>query len=214
MLNLPNVVPISTPVKNEPAPSLFSSTRPTSSAGTALFDDNRSMDSFSSGRSPPPLLYGAHYHQSYQPYYPPNPSNPHILHPHISPLHNPTISSRFSSYAPGTVHTSSPATFAQPQPQFASPSPQIPPQPTYHAQPPPSAMPSGGYPGMGMAPNPPGFAPPPQAPPIPQVMSQQTQGFISLVNELAMKHRKLLTWQQTKVGQQHMPEWTMWLSGK
>jgi hypothetical protein len=133
----------------------------------------------------------------------------------MQPLHNQTMPPRFPSYLPGVlgaVQTASPATFAQPQPLHGTPTPQMPPQPTYHTQPPPSAMPSSGYPGLGMPPNPPGFAP--QVPPMPAAMPQQTQGFISLVNELAMKHRKQLAWQQAKVGQQHMPEWTMWLSSK
>jgi hypothetical protein len=73
-------------------------------------------------------------------------------------------------------------------------------------------MPPSGYPGMAMQPPNPGFAPASSAAaPAPVVVSQQTQGFISLINELAMKNRRTITWQQAKVGQQHMPEWTMWL---
>ncbi|CAE6443978.1 unnamed protein product [Rhizoctonia solani] len=116
------------------------------------------------------------------------------------------------SSGPGPVHTSNPATFAQPQPMYNTPPPPatIPSQTVYPTQP-PGAMPLGGYPGMGMPQNP-GFVPPAVAPPVPVSASQQNQGYISLVNELAMKNRRSITWQQAKVGQQHMPEWTMWLS--
>ncbi|KAH7334231.1 hypothetical protein B0J17DRAFT_672652 [Rhizoctonia solani] len=86
----------------------------------------------------------------------------------------------------------------------------MPSQAGYPTQP-PSAIPLGGYPGMGMPQNP-GFAPPAVPPPIPVSAAQPAQGYISLVNELAMKNRRTITWQQAKVGQQHMPEWTMWLS--
>ncbi|KAG9076727.1 hypothetical protein FS749_010596 [Ceratobasidium sp. UAMH 11750] len=46
---------------------------------------------------------------------------------------------------------------------------------------------------------------------MPPLPTQQTQGFISLFNELAMKNRMITSWQQQKTGQQHIPEWTMWL---
>ncbi|KAJ1301738.1 hypothetical protein OPQ81_008971 [Rhizoctonia solani] len=119
---------------------------------------------------------------------------------------NPSIESVSSGLGP--VHASSPATFAQPQPQYNTPPPATIPSQTAYPTQPLGAMPPGGYPSMGMPQNL-GFT---QPPPVPVATPQQTQGFISLINELAMKNRKSLSWQQAKVGQQHMPEWTMWLS--
>ncbi|CEL57004.1 hypothetical protein RSOLAG1IB_08257 [Rhizoctonia solani AG-1 IB] len=162
MLNIPGLQRISTPIKQEPAPSYTSSTRAPSTV-SHIFED-QSNESVSSG---------------------PN----------------------------GPVHTSSPSILAQPQPQYnIQPPSMMPPQTTYPTQPPPGSMPPSGYPGMAMQPPNPGFAPASSAAaPAPVVASQQTQGFISLINELAMKNRRTITWQQAKVGQQHMPEWTMWL---
>ncbi|CAE6387307.1 unnamed protein product [Rhizoctonia solani] len=210
MLNIPGLQRISTPIKQEPAPSYTASTTAPSTASHSF--DDRSNESVSSGRSPPPLSYRAHYQQAFQPYHthnptmiPPHMQPPHLLHPHYSP------------YAPGPsgpVHTSSPS-LAQPQPQYTiQPPSMMASQTTYPTatQPLLGAMPLGGYPGMGMQPPNPGFAPPTSAPaPAPAVVPQQAQGFISLINEMAMKHRRAIAWQQAKVGQQHMPEWTMWL---
>ncbi|CAE6501436.1 unnamed protein product [Rhizoctonia solani] len=205
MLGIPGLQRVSTPIKQEPAPSYSSSTRAPSTV-SQLFD-NRSIESVSSGRSPPPLSYGAHYQQSFQPYYRP-PHNTTIAPPHMQPM--PNMHPHYPSYAPGPglVHTSSPVTLAQPQPQYSTPPPPatMTSQAGYPTQP-PGVIPPGGYPGMGMSQNS-GFAPPP----APLAVPQQTQGYISLINELAMKNRKTLAWQQAKVGQQHMPEWTMWLS--
>ncbi|CAE6470876.1 unnamed protein product [Rhizoctonia solani] len=211
MLMIPGMERMKSPIKQEPAPSYSSSTRAPSTV-SHIFDNN-SIESVSSGRSPPPVSYGAHYQQPFQPYY--SPHNATIAPPHMQPMHAHTLQPRYSSYAPGPgpVHTSNPATFAQPQPMYNTPPPPpatMPSQTVYPTQP-PGAMPLGGYPGMGMPQNP-GFVPPAVAPPVPVPASQQNQGYISLVNELAMKNRRSITWQQAKVGQQHMPEWTMWLS--
>ncbi|EUC55510.1 double-stranded RNA-binding motif protein [Rhizoctonia solani AG-3 Rhs1AP] len=207
MLNIPGLQRISTPtIKQEPAPSYSSSTRAPSTV-SQLFD-HRSIESVSSGRSPPPLSYGAHYQQSFQPYYPP--PNANIAPPHMQPMHNPALHSRYSPYAGlASVHSSHPG-IVQPQPlQYSTPPPPaIPIQPGYPTQP-LGAIPPSGYPAMGMPQNP-GFAPPPAPAPVPA--PQQSQGYISLINELAMKNRRGIAWQQAKVGQQHMPEWTMWLS--
>ncbi|KAL5639358.1 hypothetical protein ACGC1H_006760 [Rhizoctonia solani] len=106
------------------------------------------------------------------------------------------------------VHSSHP-NIVHPQPQlYSTPPPVIPLQTGYPTQP-LGAIPPGGYPAMGMSQNP-GFAPPPPSAPV--SAPSQSQGYISLINELAMKNRKSIAWQQAKVGQQHMPEWTMWLS--
>ncbi|CAE6391673.1 unnamed protein product [Rhizoctonia solani] len=207
MLNIPGLQRISTPtIKQEPAPSYSSSTRAPSTV-SQLFD-HRSIESVSSGRSPPPLSYGAHYQQSFQPYYPP--PNANIAPPHMQPMHNPALHSRYSPYAGlASVHSSHPG-IVQPQPlQYSTPPPPaISIQPGYPTQP-LGAIPPSGYPAMGMSQNP-GFAPPPAPAPVPA--PQQSQGYISLINELAMKNRRGIAWQQAKVGQQHMPEWTMWLS--
>ncbi|CAE6454713.1 unnamed protein product [Rhizoctonia solani] len=206
MLNLPGLQRMSTPIKLDPVPSYASSTRAPSTV-SHLFD-HRSIESVSSGRSPPPVSYGAHYQQPFQPYYHPPPTT-NIAPPHMQSIHNHAAHSRYSPYLGlGPVHTSHPATIAQPQPhQYGTPPPvTMPSQPGYPTQP-PGAMPPSGYPGIGMSQNP-GFAPPP----APVSAPQQSQGYISLINELAMKNRKAISWQQAKVGQQHMPEWTMWLS--
>ncbi|QRV83157.1 double-stranded RNA-binding motif protein [Ceratobasidium sp. AG-Ba] len=98
------------------------------------------------------------------------------------------------------------------QTQYTSPPPQsVPVQPQSNVIPP-------GWGGSQPQQNPPGYnsmpaqsavpAPMPMMPPLP---TQQTQGFISLFNELAMKHRMTTSWQTQKTGQQHIPEWTMWL---
>ncbi|KAF8755906.1 hypothetical protein RHS01_04947 [Rhizoctonia solani] len=187
MLSIAGLQRMNTPIKPEPALSYASSTRASS---TTHFFEDRSNESVSSGRSPPPLSYGAHYQQPFQPYY--HTPNATMIPPHMQPPHS--LHARFSPYSPGPggpVHTSSPAALAHPQPQ-------------YNAQP-------------------------------PQVMASQTvsefrirttrtraragacsrssanTGFISLINEMAMKNRRSVSWQQAKVGQQHMPEWTMWL---
>ncbi|KAG8732891.1 hypothetical protein FRC11_010271 [Ceratobasidium sp. 423] len=205
MMGIPGLQRTSPPIKQEPAPS-YSSTR-APSVVSQLFE-NRSLESVSSGRSPPPLSYGAHYQQSFQPYY--HPHNANIAPPHMQHMPNHTMHPRYPSYAPGLglVHSSSPSMLAQPQPQYSTPPPPAttPSQAGYPTQP-QGAMPPGGYPVMGMSQNP-GFAPPP----APVAVPQQSQGYISLINEMAMKNRKSLAWQQAKVGQQHMPEWTMWLS--
>ncbi|CAE6432774.1 unnamed protein product [Rhizoctonia solani] len=205
MLNITGMQRISTPsIKQEPAPSYSSSTRAASTV-SQLFE-HRSIESVSSGRSPPPLSYGAHYQQSFQPYYPP--SNPTIAPPHMQPMHNHALHSRYSPYAGLPVHSSHP-NIVHPQPQlYSTPPPVIPLQTGYPTQP-LGAIPPGGYPAMGMSQNP-GFAPPPPSAPV--SAPSQSQGYISLINELAMKNRKSIAWQQAKVGQQHMPEWTMWLS--
>ncbi|KAG8708222.1 hypothetical protein FRC08_000054 [Ceratobasidium sp. 394] len=125
------------------------------------------------------------------------------------------------SVSSGPVPTSSPAFmpassqsqagsggYQQPpyqQMPFASSTPQ-------GVSPQPSNMAPGGWPSQ--PPNPPGYAMPTQPPPsipMPPLPTQQTQGFISLFNELAMKNRMITSWQQQKTGQQHIPEWTMWL---
>ncbi|KAF8600342.1 hypothetical protein BDV93DRAFT_546418 [Ceratobasidium sp. AG-I] len=162
------------------------------------------MESVSSGRSPPPLSYGAHYQQPYQSYYPPNPGmTPHPMH-----MHPQTAPQRFTSFVPGPSHMPGPS-YAQPQPpqHFATPPPMAHPQPQVQAR--------GGYPeypGMSMPANPPGYGvPQPIPPPPPPPVTAQSQGFISLFNELAMKNRMAISWQQHKSGQQHIPEWTMWL---
>ncbi|CAE7179835.1 unnamed protein product [Rhizoctonia solani] len=212
MSNIPGLQRISTPVKQEPAPSYSSSTRAPSTV-SQLFD-HRSIESVSSGRSPPPLSYGAHYQQPFQPYYHPSqtnnfapPLNNSLAPPHMQSLHTHPPHPRYSPYSGlGPVHTSQPSTIAHPQPhQYGTPPPG--PIPSYPTQP-PGAIPLSGYPGMGMSQNS-GFVPPPATVPAPQ---SQSQGNISLINELAMKNRRSITWQQAKVGQQHMPEWTMWLS--
>ncbi|QRW24816.1 double-stranded RNA-binding motif protein [Rhizoctonia solani] len=134
-----------------------------------------------------------------------------MIPPHMQPPHS--LHARFSPYSPGPggpVHTSSPAALAHPQPQYNVNLPRDASQTVYPTQPPLGAMPPGGYPAMGIGPNS-GFAPPAPGPaPAPVAAPQQTQGF-SLINEMAMKNRRSVSWQQAKVGQQHMPEWTMWL---
>ncbi|CAE6420774.1 unnamed protein product [Rhizoctonia solani] len=208
MSNIAGLQRMDTPIKPEPALSYASSTRASS---TTHFFEDRSNESVSSGRSPPPLSYGAHYQQPFQPYY--HTPNATMIPPHMQPPHS--LHARFSPYSPGPggpVHTSSPAALAHPQPQYNVQPPQgIASQTVYPTQPPLGAMPPGGYPAMGIGPNS-GFAPPAPGPaPAPVAAPQQTQGFISLINEMAMKNRRSVSWQQAKVGQQHMPEWTMWL---
>lgn len=196
------------PVKPESTPSPFPAAR---GAIPEVFgrDDMGSYESVSSGRSPPPLSYGAHYQQPYQPYYSPNPG----MHPPPMHLHHQIPPQRFTSYFPGPAQAG--PSFAQPQPHYPSqPLPQVPPQT--------GPTPRGGYeyPGMAIPPGPPGYNTPasapmfPPPPPPPPVTAQQSQGFISLFNELAMKNRMATSWQQQKSGQQHIPEWTMWLMGK
>jgi hypothetical protein len=188
-------------------------------------------ESVSSGRSPPPHMYGAHYHQPYQPYYLPNPSNPSLPARSMQYIHpQSALPQRFPSYAPGSAHSSSPP-FMPSQTQLGfqpvqTPYP-APPSLQYQTPPPPANMARGGYDqfqGMAsMSNNPPSYnlPTPPSAPapapvliPVPPPSSQQTQGFISLFNEMAMKHRITSSWQQQKTGQQHIPEWTMWLLGR
>lgn len=167
----------------------------------------RDDETVSSGRSPPPMSYGAHYQQPYHSYYHANPGMaPHPMHMHPQPAHP-----RFASFVPG--HSPVPgASFAHPQPHYPGTPPMTQPPP------PPQSMPRGGYgeyPGMGMPQNPPGYNVPPVIPqPPPPTAAQPSQGFISLFNELAMKNRMAISWQQQKSGQQHIPEWTMWLMGK
>ncbi|KAG8691489.1 hypothetical protein FRC09_011612 [Ceratobasidium sp. 395] len=218
MMKIQGVEKMPTPAyapKVEP-PSVTSPMPTRGHPGMAAEMDTNSGESVSSGRSPPPHMFGPHYQQPYQPYYPPNPSRPppapHPLqHLHPQPAPYPQ---RFAPYVPGPVPTSSPS-FAPPQPpQQPAPAPggyqQAPYQQPQYASPPqgvppqPSNMASGGWQ------NPPGYGMPAQMP-VPPPPGQQTQGFISLFNELAMKNRLVTSWQQQKTGQQHIPEWTMWL---
>ncbi|KAG8787718.1 hypothetical protein FRC12_015338 [Ceratobasidium sp. 428] len=111
----------------------------------------------------------------------------------------PTSSPSFAPPQPPQQPAPAPGGYQQgpyQQPQYASPPQGVPPQP--------SNMASGGWQ------NPPGYGMPAQMP-VPPPPGQQTQGFISLFNELAMKNRLVTSWQQQKTGQQHIPEWTMWL---
>ncbi|KAG8714922.1 hypothetical protein FRC08_011245 [Ceratobasidium sp. 394] len=224
MMGIPGVERMTAPAYKAPPPPSVSSPTPTRGPQNLMAGmDVNSNDSVSSGRSPPPHLYGPHYQQPYQPYYMSNPPPPPHPMQHVH-LQSGPLPQRFASYAPGPVPTSSPVFmptssqsqagsggYQQPpyqQMPFASSTPQ-------GVSPQPSNMAPGGWPSQ--PPNPPGYAMPPQPPPsipMPPLPTQQTQGFISLFNELAMKNRMITSWQQQKTGQQHIPEWTMWLIGR
>ncbi|KAG8740365.1 hypothetical protein FRC10_004404 [Ceratobasidium sp. 414] len=225
MMEISGVEKVTTPAyaKADPPPNV-SSPMPTRVPQSLVAEmDVNSNESVSSGRSPPPHSYGPHYQQPYQPYYPFNLSNPPPP-PHPMQriyLQSGPVPQRFTSYAPGPAPTSNPPfVVTPPQPQVGSGGYQ---QPSYQPMQYASSSPQGMSPQPGnMAPggfvppqsNPPGYGMQAQAPPaipIPPLPSQQTQGFISLFNELAMKHRLKISWEQQKTGQQHIPEWTMWL---
>ncbi|KAG9128008.1 hypothetical protein FRC07_006368 [Ceratobasidium sp. 392] len=215
MTRIPGVEQVTVPAypKVEP-PSDISSPMPTRKAQHMPVEiDTNSNESVSSGRSPPPPMFGSQslYMQPFQPYYPPNPSNPPPSHPlqHIHPQSGP-FPQRFASHAPGPVPTSSPSFISQMQPQAGLGGYQQVSYPQTHGI--SNNMASSSW--QPTPPNPPGYGIPAQAAPqfsIPPPPTQQTQGFISLFNELAMKNRMVTSWQQQKTGQQHIPEWTMWL---
>ncbi|KAG9084616.1 hypothetical protein FRC06_003977 [Ceratobasidium sp. 370] len=229
MMGIPGVEKMTTPAYTKTPPTLsVSSPTPTRGPQNLMVEmDVNSNESVSSGRSPPPHLYGPHYQQPFQPFYSSNLSNPPPPHPHPMQhmyLQSGLLPQRLASYVPGSAPTSSPAFVpTPPQSQVGSGGYQQPPyQQMQYASPSPQAaptQPSNMAPG-GWMPNPPGYAMPAPAPtpaqvppsmPMPPPPGQQTQGFISLFNELAMKNRMQTSWQQQKTGQQHIPEWTMWL---
>ncbi|QRW11876.1 double-stranded RNA-binding motif protein [Ceratobasidium sp. AG-Ba] len=216
------------PFKSEPPPSFVSST----SASGFRVNGEAERNSNESISSALPTILPAQSRKS-----PAGPTAPDATHPpaidDASTIR--LLSSRprclFESRVRATANTAwagdvSPGQglYQQPQPQYPQAQAQY--LQTQYTSPPPQSVPvqpqsnviPPGWGGSQPQQNPPGYnsmpaqsavpAPMPMMPPLP---TQQTQGFISLFNELAMKHRMTTSWQTQKTGQQHIPEWTMWL---